>query len=60
MWDWNNNGRYDFQDSMIDYHIYKSINNNNKNQGGSSSDSGGCLNVFAVGLLILGILMIIM
>lgn len=58
MWDWNNNGKYDFQDSFIDYHIYRSIRDINNKQG-SSSDSGGCLNVFAVGLLILGILMIL-
>lgn len=55
MWDWNNNGKYDCQDSFIDYHIYKSVTGN---KGNPTSDSGGCLNVISVGLLILGILLI--
>lgn len=41
MWGWNNNGRYNFQDSFIDYHINGSITNSNNGQGSSSSDSGG-------------------
>lgn len=49
MWDWNNNGKYDLQDLFIDYHIYKSVTDSNKNQSGSSSDSGGCLTAVAVG-----------
>lgn len=57
MCDWNNNGEYDMQDAFISYHIHKSISGNKQNKS-SSGDSTDVLTVVAVGLLILGILMI--
>lgn len=58
MFDWNNNGEYDMQDSMIDYHIYKSVTNNQKNRGLSSSSSDTMTTIGAV-LLVFGILLLI-
>lgn len=57
MCDWNNNGKYDMQDSFIDYHIYKSVSENKQSRN-SSGDSGAVVTVIGVVLLILGILMI--
>lgn len=58
MFDWNNNGRYDMQDSFIDYHIYKSVSGN-KSTASSSGDGSDLLSAVGVGLLIFGILMIL-
>ena len=56
MFDWNNNGEYDMQDRMIDYHIYKSVTKNHKNSGLSSSDT---MTTIGAVLLVLGILLFI-
>lgn len=56
MFDWNNNGEYDVQDRMIDYHIYKSVTNNQKNSSLSGSDT---MTTIGAVLLVLGILLLI-
>ena len=58
MCDWNNNGRYDMQDAFINYHIHRSISGNKSNVSNSDTDGDAVLTVIAVGLLILGILII--
>ncbi len=58
MFDWNNNGEYDMQDSMIDYHIYKSVTNNKKNSSSSVSGSDTMTTIGTV-LLVFGILLLI-
>ena len=57
MFDWNNNGEYDMQDSFIDYQIYKTISEN-KSTASSSGDGAALLSAVGVGLLIFGILLI--
>lgn len=58
MCDWNNNGRYDMQDAFINYHIHRSISGNKSSASNSEIDGDAILTVIAVGLLILGILII--
>lgn len=57
MCDWNNNGKYDMQDAFISYHIHRSISGNKENET-SSGSAGDVLVVVAVGLLILGVLLL--
>ena len=57
MCDWNNNGKYDMEDAFINYHIHRSMSGN-KQDTGSSSDNSDVLLLIAVGLLILGILIL--
>lgn len=58
MCDWNNNGRYDMQDAFINYHIHRSISGNKSSTSNSEMDGDAVITVIAVGLLILGVLII--
>lgn len=57
MFDWNNNDKCDMEDEFIDYQIYSSITDNERNRS-SSGDSGDMITVIGIVLLVLGILMI--
>lgn len=58
MWDWNDDGEYDMQDAFIDYYIYKSISDD-KQKNRRKRDNGDVITIVAVGLLILGILILL-
>ncbi len=56
-YDWNHNGKKDWQDNFIEYNIYKKrMENINKDGGGSGSGSGNGISTFATVIIILGIL----
>ena len=59
MCDWNRNGKYDWEDAFINYHIHRSISENKQEQSGPSSDDGSVITVIGVVLLVLGILIIL-
>lgn len=50
--DWNNDGNYDWQDSAMDYMVYKSVTG----CGGGSGSGGGCSSIIVIGLVILYLL----
>ena len=50
--DWNNDGNYDWQDSAMDYMVYKSVTGG----GGGSGSGGGCLSFIGTGFIILLVL----
>ena len=48
-YDWNNNGKKDFQDDFIEYNIYKQSTQDNNNSNGDMSNFGaGCATVLSI------------
>ena len=53
--DWNGDGKYDWQDSYIDYNVYKQCTKDEESGGnGGGNNNGGCSgNALLLGLVVI-------